>query len=191
MDAHLPKFGRIRAGLATLIGAVAVLAACEAKEPTAADVDAMTGASAVKAAQQIGVLRAADTGVVYVVDSVRVSPETARRLGSGEILTMKVRRDTNATPEVDITTQQAGLLRVRPPGDTDIMKGLARRAEGDTAIAWFLNGARVDYASEIRRLDRSSIETVEVLKGPAAQAEYRTRPGQKVIAIRTKGGASK
>ena len=83
MDAHLPKFGRTRAGLAALIGAIAVLAACEAKEPTAADVDAMTGASAVKAAHQMGVLRAADTGVAYVVDSVRVSPETARRLGSG------------------------------------------------------------------------------------------------------------
>ena len=52
MDAHLPKFGRIRAGLATLIGAIAVLAACEAKEPTAADVDSMTAASAEKAAQR-------------------------------------------------------------------------------------------------------------------------------------------
>ncbi len=168
-----------------------MLAACEAKEPTAADVDAMTGASAVKAAQEIGVLRAADTGVAYVVDSVRVSPETARRIGSGEILTMKVRRDRNATPEVDITTKRPGtdIFRVRP--DTDVMQGFARRAQGDTAIAWFLNGVRVDYASEIRRLDRNSIETVDVLKGPAAEAEYRTLPGQKVIAIRTKGGASK
>jgi hypothetical protein len=190
MDAHLPKFGRIRAGLATLIGAVAVLAACEAKEPTAADVDAMTGASAVKTAQRIGVL-SADTGVAYVVDSVRVSPETARRLGSGEILTMKFRRDANATPEVDITTQHPGTDIFRAKPDTDVMQGFARRAQGDTAIAWFLNGVRVDYASEIRRLDRSSIETVEVLKGPAAQAEYRTLPDQKVIAIRTKGGASK
>lgn len=191
MDAHLPKFGRIRAGLATLIGAAAVLAACEAKEPTAADVDALTGASAVKAAQQIGVLRAADTGVVYVVDSVRVSPETARRLGSGEIVTLKVRRDPNATPEIEFTTQHHDYVRVRLPGDTDVMQGFARRAQGDTAIAWFLNGVRVDYASEIRRLDRNSIESVDVLKGPAAEAEYRTLPDQKVIAIRTKGGASK
>jgi beta-lactamase regulating signal transducer with metallopeptidase domain len=190
MDAHLPKFGRIRAGLATLIGAIAVLAACEAKEPTAADVDAMTGATAEKAARQLGVLHAADTGVAYVVDSVRVSPETARRLGSGEILTMKVRRELNATPEVDFTTQH-DIVRRSPPGDTDVMRGFARRAQGDTAIAWFLNGVRVDYASEIRRLDRNSIESVEVLKGPAAEAEYRTLPDQKVIAIRTKGGASK
>jgi bla regulator protein BlaR1 len=188
MDAHLPKFGRIRAGLATLIGAVAVLAACEAKEPTAADVDAMTAASAEKAAHQIGVLGAADTGVVYVVDSVRVSPETARRLGSGEILTMKVRREANATPEVDITTQHPGMRRLRPPGDTDVMQGFSLRAGADTAIAWFLNGVRVDYASEIRRLDRNSIEAVDVLKGPAAEGEYRTLPGQTVIAIRTKGG---
>jgi hypothetical protein len=50
---------------------------------------------------------------------------------------------------------------------------------------------RVDYASEIRRLDRNSVESVDVLKGPAAEAEYRTLPDQKVIAIRTKGGASK
>jgi hypothetical protein len=191
MDAHLPKFGRIRAGLATLIGAAAVLAACEAKEPTAADVDAMTGASAEKTAHQFGVLRDADTGVVYVVDSVRVSPETARRLGSGEILTMKVRRDPNAAPEVDITTQHADIVRRRPPGDADIMQGFARRAQGDTSIAWFLDGVRVDYASEIRRLDRNSVESVDVLKGPAAEAEYRTLPDQKVIAIRTKGGASK
>ena len=174
-----------------MIGAVAVLAACEAKEPTAADVDSMTAASAEKAAQRIGVLRATDTGVVYVVDSVRVSPETARRLGSGEILTMKVRRDRNAAPEVDITTQHADVVRRRAPGDTDVMQGFAWRAQSDTAIAWFLNGVRVDYANEIRRLDRNSIESVDVLKGPAAEAEYRTLPGQKVIAIRTKGGASK
>lgn len=188
MDAHLPKFGRTRAGLAALIGAIAVLAACEAKEPTAAEVDAMTGASAEKAAHQMGVLRAADTGVAYVVDSVRVSPETARRLGSDQILTMKVRRDGNTSPEINITTKH-DLARVIP--DTGIMPGLARRALGDTTVAWFLNGVRVDYASEIRRLDGNNIESVEVLKGPAAAAEYGTPPGQKVIAIRTKSGTSR
>jgi bla regulator protein blaR1 len=186
MDAHLPKFGRTRAGLAVLIGAIAVLAACEAKEPTAADVDAMTSASAEKTARQLGVLRELDTGVAYVVDSVRVSPEAARRLGSSDIVTMRVRRDPNATPEVDITTKPHDYVRVRLPADTDIIQGLAQRSRADTSIAWFLNGVRVDFASEIRQLDRNNIEAVEVLKGPAAAAEYGTPPGQKVIAIRTK-----
>jgi bla regulator protein BlaR1 len=192
MDTHRPKFGRTRAALATLIGAIAVLAACEAKEPTAADVDAMTGASAEKTAQQLGLLRASDTDAVYVVDSVRVPREAALRLGSAEIVSVKVRRGSGDKPEVDIATQHAGIRRVPlPDGETDIMQDLARRSQADSSIAWFLNGVRVDFAAEIRRLDRNSIESVDVLKGDAAEREYGTPPGQKIVAIRTKGGPSK
>jgi hypothetical protein len=187
MDARLPKFGRFRAALATLIGAVAVLAACEAKEPTAADVDAMTVASAEKAARQIGVLHAADTGVAYTIDSVRVSPEAAQRLGVGDIVTMTVRRNLNAAAEVAITTRRDSVRRERP-GSGEANVGYAvlapPPAPGDTTVAWFINDVRVDY-TEVRRLDGNNIESVEVLKGPAAAA-YGTPFGQKVVAIRLK-----
>jgi beta-lactamase regulating signal transducer with metallopeptidase domain len=194
MDTHLPKFGRVRAGLATLFGVVAVLAACEAKEPTAADVDAMSGVAAEKTAKQLGLLRSVDTGFAYVVDSVRVSPEAARRIGSSEIATMSFRRDGNSPPEVDITTKGRNAPIVK--SDTDVVFEAARRghalqtqASGDTTIAWFVNGVRVDYAA-VRALDRGAIETIDVLKGTAASQEYGTAAGQKVIAIRTKGAGS-
>ena len=208
MDTHLPKFGRVRAGIAALIGAVALLAACEAKEPTAADVDAMSAATAEQTARQLHLI-AADTGsqshVHFIVDSVRMSPEAARRIGAPDIVSMRIVPDGNSGSEVSITTNR---LRTRTLMSADsVAKDEVRtdpplprrtgdgrelsKVVSDSSVAWFLNGARVDYATVIARLDRKSIESVEVLKGPAAAAEYGVSPGWKVIAFRTKGGGSK
>jgi outer membrane receptor for monomeric catechols len=70
------------------------------------------------------------------------------------------------------------------------MKGLARRNQADTSLAWFLNGVRVSYAI-FRRLDGNSIESIDVIKGPAAEQKYGTPPGHGVIAVWTKGAAPK
>lgn len=219
MDSHLPRFGRARAGLATLIGVIAVLAACEAKEPTAADVDAMSAVTAEQTARQLHLV-VPDTGLAhaymtYTVDSVRVSPEAARRIGAGDIVTMRLRRDGDSVRE-DITTNRRnpGALAVvsddsdarrwiadrwntnhdavrkgPPPAPRTDERSLSKTVR-DSSIAWFLNGVRVDYAM-IARLDRNSVENVDVIKGAAAAAEYGTPPGQKIVAIRTKAGSSR
>jgi hypothetical protein len=221
MDTHLPRFGRTRAGFAALIGAVAILAACEAKEPTAADVDALSAVTADQAARQFHILRDtgyAHTSMTYTVDSVRVSPEVARRIGAGDIVSLRLRRDGDSVREV-ITTNRTNFraLAIIPDSAENGRHWAADRLEtnahdavregplpppvpdrrsfsklgADSSVAWFLNGVRVDYAGTISRLDGNNIESVDVLKGASASTEYGTPPGQKVIVIRTKSGGAK
>jgi beta-lactamase regulating signal transducer with metallopeptidase domain len=205
MDTSVQPFAKTRGGLAVLLGAAALLAACEAKAPTAADIDAMNGASAEKAARQLGVLQHVDTAVAYRVDGKTVTAEEARALGATEIAGVAVHRDSGASPEIRITTKHADVGRSEAnPGDSNAVAVAAVMAQGrggrvgggglvakewpsDTALVWFINDVRVGY-NDVRVLDRSSIESVEIVKGRAAEAEYNVAPGKGVISIRTKSG---
>ena len=204
MDTRTQPFAKTRGGIAVLLGAVALLAACEAKAPTAADIDAMNGATAEKAARQLGVIRRADTAVAYMVDGKTVTAEQARALGANDIAGVSVRRDSIAGAEFLITTKQPGIGRVSAKlADSDVVAhGVVQRGRGgragggggdlfgkqtpsDTTVVYFIDDVRVGYA-DVRALDRNSIEAVEVIKGPAAEAAYQVGPGKGVISIRTK-----
>jgi hypothetical protein len=204
MDTRTQPFAKTRGGIAVLLGAVALLAACEAKAPTAADIDAMNGASAEKAARQLGVLQRADTAVAYMVDGRTVTAEQARALGANEIASVAVRRDSGARAEFLVTTKHPGVGRASANlADSNVVahgvveRGRGGRAGGgggdlfgkqtpsDTTIVYFIDNVRVGYA-DVRALDRNSIEAVEVIKGPAAEAAYQVGRGKSVISIRTK-----
>lgn len=209
MDTHRPSFTSARAGLAALVGALALLAACEAKEPTAADVDALNVASAEKAARKIGALAQVDTGVAYTVDGATVTASQARSIDAADIAKMDIRKGPNARDEVRINTKR-GVRMVTLRADSDVVvhenaipagegrggrgsDGMMRRTgtmgtwPTDTAIVWFINGVRSNYAA-VSTIDRGMIESIEVIKGPAAAAEYQTPLGKSVIAVRTKAG---
>lgn len=198
MDTHSLRLGRTRATLATLAGVVAVLAACEAKTPTAADINRLSGASAESAAHRLGFLRPVDTAVAYKVDGVSVSAEEARAIPADDIGHMAIAKASGGQSTVEIT-RKAMFKRKRPAADStlaDVVGASAVAAHGgvakeqgkwptDTAIVWFLNGARAD-ASVIQTLDRSQIDAIDVLKGPAAEQEFGVVAGKSVVSIRTK-----
>ena len=126
--------GRTRATLAMLAGIVAVLAACEAKEPTAADVDALSGASAERAARQLGVLHPVDTGVAYKVNGARVTAEEARAVPASEIASMYIGRDSGSEHAVDDHNQgqdhapaEASRGRQRSRRDDELTRGCGTR----------------------------------------------------------------
>jgi len=201
MDTRSLRLGRTRAALATLAGTVAVLAACHAKEPTAADVDALSGASAERTAREIGVLHPVDTAVVYKVDGASVSAEQAHAIPASEIASMSVGRGKGSEKLVAIATLPKTISRTRSAGDSNLVETVSSRAvaahggvpletkkvESDTAIVWFVNGVRADY-SVFRTLNRDDIESVEVLKGAAAAQAFDVPLGKAVVSIKLKKG---
>jgi hypothetical protein len=107
----------------------------------------------------------------------RIAPEV------GEISTMKA-GDANATPEV----ARRGAPAPIGSGTTLVTPTSCRlRAACPGAPHAWLSMVRVDYASEIRRLDRNSIESVEVLKARRA-GRVPNPPGPESHHIRTKTG---
>ena len=199
MDTHSLRLGRTRATLAALAGVVAVLAACEAKTPTAADIDRLNGASAESTAHKLGLLlRPVDTAVAYKLDGVSVRAEEARAIPADDIGRMAIAKASGGQSTVEIT-RKAMFKRKRPVADStlaDVVVASAVAAHGgvakeqgkwptDTAIVWFLNGAKAD-ASVIQTLDRSQIDAIDVLKGPAAEQEFGVAAGKSVVSIRTK-----
>ncbi len=202
MDVHAPRFPRARAAISGVVGAVALLAACEAKEPTAADVDSMSVASAEKTAQQLGVLPTNIGHATYVVDSVRVSAETARRIGGDDIVSLKVRRTPSDTSEIAITTRHGGAAKVSPNReprfvrDSVLVNAVASSAKQlkprSDSVVFFVDGVRTNYATlqqTLLTLPRDRIESVEVIKGPAAEALYGIGSGQGVVSVHTKAAS--
>ena len=49
-----------------------------------------------------------------------------------------------------------------------------------------MNGARTTYEDGVKVLKREDIESVEVVKGPTAEAMYNVPAGHGVVAIKTK-----
>lgn len=199
MGTRRHRFARTQVAAAALLGGLALLAACEAKTPTASDIDGLTGASAESAAHKLGLLQPIDTAVAYKVDGVSVTAAEARTVPAEYIAQMSISKE-GGQPTVLITTKAAVTpLRRPPPSDrglADDVGSLAVDAHGgspkerakwptDTAIVWFLNGARAD-ASIIQTLDRAQIENVDVVKGPAAEQEFGVSAGKAVVSIRTK-----
>jgi beta-lactamase regulating signal transducer with metallopeptidase domain len=128
---------------AALLTAVALLAACESKLPTSAEVQDMTAASATKRA---GFMVTSDTAkTVYLLDGKEVSKAEAEAIASGRIASIDVTR-ASAEKKADvvrIVTQAAAdtakpvlLKRRAAQSDSVVVKIAAlkkRAAEGDTA----------------------------------------------------------
>jgi hypothetical protein len=162
----------------------------------------LSGASVERTARTLGVLRPVDTGVAYKVDGASVTAEQARAIPASEIAAMSVARDSSSAPSVVITTKgRVELKRKRPAGDSDLVAivgssavaahgggpAQASKVSSDTAIVWFVNGVRIDYLA-FRALNRDDIESVDVVKGPAAEQEYNVPPGKAVVSVRLKKG---
>jgi hypothetical protein len=112
-------------------------------------------------------------------------------LDGDHISQINVRRPTGGKAEILITSSATPIVdtarrmpRKGPPANGDLASLLPRR---DTAIVWFVNGARATYEDAMKMVDkRENIESIDVIKGPAAEAMYNVPPGHGVIAIRTK-----
>ena len=200
MEPARHRFARTQVSVAAMLAGIAILAACEAKSPTASDIDRLSATSAESAAHKLGLIRR-DTTMAYVVNGVPVSAQEARAVPAADIEQMEIAKRKEGGGTITITKKGGvNLERKRPVVDTSLAEAVTARAAdahgglptttlrlgADTAVVWFVDGVQVDYATGIRSLDRNSVESVEVLKGPAASQAFDVPLGKAVVSIRTK-----
>ena len=188
MNTSEMKRSLLRAGALGAAAALALLAACEAKVPTAAQIEAMDVASVEQSAHQTKMLDEKRLeSMTFFVNGVKVSARTAHGIAPNQIATVNVEKGkgdsatirivTNgATPkaeaEVDMSTHRqfeaamhgdapVGAMKLRTPErDNRMMAGLL-----------FVNGKRVDAAT-FERLNAADFKTVEITKGAEAVKLY-------------------
>ena len=170
-----------RAGVLGAAAALALLAACEAKVPTGPEINAMDVASAQRTAAHSQMFKSLQAdSVTYVVDGKQVDAKTANSLTPNQI----------ASVDVNKISATRALIRIATNGqaaDTPHVDGLARmhasmhgtgtlssksemRTASDPAHQplILIDGVKASDA-QMKALDPRSIESIEVLKGIAAE----------------------
>jgi TonB-dependent SusC/RagA subfamily outer membrane receptor len=180
----------LRGASAALIALAGLLAACEAKVPTAAEIEQLDAQKAEQTAHALGL--AGDSVALWLVDGERTSAAAARRIASDSIATVNISKSAKG-PVIVITTKRD--KAAMPEGQE--LEARARRHAGaarDTGLAItvgtvsplvLIDGVRSNAAA-LKALDRSRIEQVDVLKGNAAAAIYGADAAAGVIVVKTK-----
>ncbi|MEJ7809469.1 MAG: M56 family metallopeptidase [Gemmatimonadaceae bacterium] len=208
MTTQRSRFLPLRGGALAALTAVSILAACEARLPTAGEVARMDVAAAEGRARSAALVAPGDSQAVYLIDGVQVSADTAHALAPERIAGIEVRRSTapGAPAEVRISTRSAAGGRGAPAMSGRVaMRGRsASAATSDTTAAAhallptddrvapliFIDGVRSDPAA-MRGLQRDDIQSVEVIKGGrAAQLYPELQAANGVIHITTRRGAA-
>ncbi|HKW11299.1 MAG TPA: M56 family metallopeptidase [Gemmatimonadaceae bacterium] len=187
----------LRGATVALVGLAGLLVACEAKMPTAADVEQMDASSAERDARKLGMLPS-DASVVWLVDGVitpeaaakAIAPERIAKVDVGNVegrsrmyILTKAAAKTGFAWTVDTVRvrHREGLLK-----DTlAVIRKLQTAAGGEAKPILVLDGVRSDI-SALAKLDRTRIDRVEVLKGEAAKAAYGAIGSNGVIVVTTK-----
>lgn len=157
-----------------------VFAACESHAPTAADITGLDAASAEANARSTSLF----TGkpVMYYVNGVQVSADSARSIGAGKIATLTISRNGPQTIRMFTKREAEASGAVAPPLTSMISSGPAKPFNGLVMV----DGVASD-ASALKSLDPSRIATVEVIKGLAATEQYsdpRAKDGVIVITLK-------
>ena len=183
MRPSISRFTRVRSGALCAAAALALLAACEAKVPTSAEIQSMDAASAEKSALGTGLIDARDGGPDFYVNGVAVTAAQAHAIAAGDIASVNVEKGVKAGQRTAIRIStvavSAGGMKYRtatPAGGLaevhSTMKGLHEKVMGTAhpfAGVVMIDGVRSDAAA-LHRLDPKTIASVEVIKGPAAVA---------------------
>lgn len=178
----VPRYARLRASVVGVFGAAALLAACEAKMPTAVDVDRMDVGLAEARLKPL-MHRDGDSISVYLVDHVQVTKEQAHAINADDVASMEVVRAPGEQKKIIIATK-AGVareapsdaVRLRAAGDTAVVTVIGKKmaAASRAAPVLIIDGVR-SSPDVLETIDRTSIESVEIIKGRAV--ESLTIPG--------------
>ena len=183
MKTDRTKRSLLRAGVLGSAAALALLAACEAKVPTGPEIEAMDVASASKAVTGTRLMYKTQLdSTVFYVDGKLVDSRTANALTPNQIATIDINKG-GAVPVISIRTNgqapmaseergRVGLKeRMRDGDDTTggaLKAGIRRNREKMSNALILIDGVKADNA-KLQALDPQRIESIEVLKGAAAQ----------------------
>jgi beta-lactamase regulating signal transducer with metallopeptidase domain len=204
------RFTAARAGALAAAALLAVLAACEAKLPTEADVARMNVASAEQGARRMTLILPSDSTAAYTLDGRSITSAEAHALAPeqiGQIRVMRKRVDgAPGTAEIDITSRKPGdvlvagttpkartrfFLRTRDSTGAATVHSPGEKPDGEFEGLLVIDG-EVAEASRLRTIPPDQIAVVEVVKGPEAAKQYADPAAAKgVIRITTKTGAGK
>lgn len=196
--AMMPNFSRLALARTCAAGSVALLAlvaACEAKLPTSAELDRMDVVSAEQGMRRMEFAPAGDSLMVFTVDGKQVAAAEARALPAERIGEVAVERSRTpgGVSHVRITTREAtgqpagGPTKVRVGGPGASFRMRSDGGSSFTGVV-LLDGARVEE-SALRTLSPDRIASVRVIKGDEATKLYDAPEAKNgVIVITTKGG---
>lgn len=177
MTARPSRFLTLRRASGALIISLTILAACESKLPTAAEVSSMDVASATKRAATLGLDTALTT---YLVNGTRMNAAEAVKIASESIVTINVSRGGMSKGlVVGIRTKQGDKVLMVPTSAPN------EKSKGFSGLL-VVDGVLTD-AARMNAINPTSIESIDVIKGPAAASMYTDPRAQNgVIVIKLK-----
>lgn len=131
MTTSFSRIASLRAAAFGALGAVALLAACEARMPTSAEIDEMDAASAEAQGERLQLI-APDSGVTYFVDGEEVTAEEAHAIAADRLAQVEV-------------------IRIRGTGHGGIIRLMTRSGEEIAADTMVREGGEPE-TGERRRL---------------------------------------
>jgi beta-lactamase regulating signal transducer with metallopeptidase domain len=184
-----PNHVHLRAAVLFVCAGVSLLAACEAKVPTAAEISSMDVASAQHSVMQAKMMdERAMANVTFYLNGTKVTAREAHAVTPNQIATVRVEKGQTDSPTILITTngqppvaetatERSALKRLH-----ETLHGKGSDATGNTKLRMpapeaitsgliFLNGTRIDAAA-FKRLNPTQFATVEIIKGPEATKLY-------------------
>ena len=187
----------LRAAAVAAIGLAGILAACEARMPTAADIEHIDARSAERGAEALGVITR-DTALVWWINGVASSEAVAKSIPTDSIATVNVGK-LEGRSYIHVTTKGAKNVgfaervdtlsaTVRRDGHNETVSALRKPLDarsGEAKPLLVIDGVRSD-PSALKTLDRARIERVDVLKGELAGKLYGAGATNGVIVITTK-----
>ena len=178
--------GRLSRGRGLVLGAIGgslVIAACETRLPTSADVAQMDVASAQRSAAQAGLVRTpASNSTDFFVNGTKVTPDEARALEAKIIGSIEVVKSEQPTGRdtIFVTTVDRMPKRLAAPrpdereGKGEILRQKIMRDSTEHMVAHVereLQGARLRTASDAAPSAKSQVTRVRTA-GPGAQPLY-------------------
>ncbi|MDQ8162949.1 MAG: M56 family metallopeptidase [Gemmatimonadota bacterium] len=175
MTARPSQFVRSRRIGSGLLATITLLAACESQLPTAAELQNMDVKGAELRVAQVTKLDT--TTAIYLVDGKQVSRAEANALSADKIATLNVRG--GKTQEIRIVTRGVPL-----PGApaTMTVSGPAKQPFNGLLL---VDGQKME-PSMLNSIKPESIESIDIIKGEAAKAQYGEAGANGVIKVTTK-----
>jgi beta-lactamase regulating signal transducer with metallopeptidase domain len=177
-----------------IIGLVSLLAACEAKMPTAAEIDRMDATSVERNVRALGIMKI-DSSVLWSVDGVRTTAAVAKAIPADSIVTVSISGpELSGSSQVYVVTKrgqqlalersgEAGLVRRRATGQDPIVALTSKPEQEQPTI--MIDGVKATAAA-MKALDRSRITNIDIIKGASAIREYGDDAKNGMIIIKMK-----
>ena len=147
--------------------------------------------STTETVQQLSRAKDADTTIRYTIDGAAATAQQVRALNPNRVSHVEVSK-AGGQGYITIALKPNGdstpLARAVPDGDRisiSLKPDSPIIAPSDSGIVFILNGNRVT-GETIKALDRSTIVSVEVIKGPTAAAQYKDQTARGFVVVTTR-----